>query len=385
MDFALTPEEQDYKKELLEFLKKEMNEGVVAEVESMEGIGPYGKELIRKMGKRRLLTPSWPEKYGGRGLSYVTQAIMTYELSYHQGPFPIDAIVVGPPILHFGTDRQKEKFLPRISTGEIDIALGYTEPGAGSDLASVQLRAVEHGDYFILNGQKIYNTEAHHAEYHWLLTRTDTSVPKHKGMSLFIVDLKSPGITVRPLRTSAGLRTNEVFYEDVRVPKEDMIGGKNNGWDCVNAALGGERASVAGDVKQRFDKFIRYLIEEKGYNNIDAENSWIPDELAEVDIRLHLSELLSFKAVSMLDKGHTLIYEPSVIKLYLSETRRQLFNAAMEILGHYGELSEGSKRAPMNGVIEREYLDACRWTIVAGSSEIQRYVIALRGLGLPRK
>lgn len=216
------------------------------------------------------------------------------------------------------------------------------------------------------------------------MVRTDTSVPKHKGISIFIVDLKSPGITIRPLITSAGLRTNEVFYEDVQVPKENLVGEKNRGWEYAGSAIGFERIMWTGDIKQRFERFVKYIMTEKRYENIQTDNPWILDELAELSIRLHIASLLGYKAASMLDRGLSLTYESSLSKLYVTETRRQLFSVAMQILGHYGELSEGSKWAPLGGVIQREYLDSSRWTIIAGSSEIQRLVLALRGLGLPR-
>jgi len=351
----------------------------------MQGLGPYGRELLRKLGERRLLAPSWSEKYGGRGLTGVTQVIMSDEMAYHQAPWPLDGIVIGPTLLRFGSDSQKEKYLPSIARGEIEFALGYTEPQAGSDLAAVELRAVANGDEYILNGQKVFNTEAHYADYHWLLARTDTSVPKHKGMSMFIVDLKSPGITIRPLKTSAGLRTNEVFYEDVPVPKENRVGEENRGWDYVTRALGFERIMWTGDIKRCFEELVKYILEEKHYENICVENPWILDELAELDIKIHIARLLGYKPASMLDKGFSLTYESSVTKVYVTETRKHLFNVAMQILGLYGQLSEGSKWAPLGGMVQREYLDTCRWTIVAGSSEIQRYIIALRGLGLPRK
>ena len=384
MDFELTPEEKAYQQELREFLKREVSEEVIAETESMQGLGPYGRELLRKMGERRLLAPSWPEEYGGRGLTYVAQLILFDEMTYHRGPWPLDGIGIGPALLRFGSDRQKEKYLPGIARGEIEFALGFTEPEAGSDVASVQLRAVESGDEYILNGQKVFNTEAHYADYHWLLVRTDTSVPKHKGISMFIVDLKSPGITIRPLKTSAGLRTNEVFYEDVRVPKENMVGEKNRGWDIVMSALyGGGEAGWTGGIKQRFEKLVKYILEEN--RDIWAENPQILDELAELDIKLHIGRLLAYKAASMGDKGLSSSHEGPLSHVYVNEMRKHLFTVAMQILGQYGQLSEGSKWAPLDGMVQREYLDSCRWTIVHGSSEIQRLVIAIRGLGLPRR
>jgi hypothetical protein len=384
MDFEFSPQEKAFQKEIHDFLKKEINEGVVAETESLQGLGPYGKELLQKMGQRRLLAPAWPEKYGGRGLSQVTQGIVYVEMGYFQAPWPIDGLVIGTTLLHSGSEEQKEKYLTGISRGEIEFALGYTEPEAGSDLASVQLRAVKSGDTYILSGQKVFNTETHYADYHWLMVRTDSSVPKHKGLSIFIVDLKSPGITIRPLFTSAGLRTNEVFYDDVRVPHGNLVGKENHGWEYAASALGSERILWTGDMQFRFNQLVKYLQQDKRYQNNQTENPWILDKLAELETKLHIATLLSYKAAATHDRGLPLTYEASLSKLYGSEVRQQLFSIAMQILGHYGELSEGSTIAPMKGVIQREYIDSCRWTIIAGSSEIQRTIIA-RSLGLPRK
>ena len=173
MDFELTPEEKAFQKEVREFLDKECNENVIAETESMLGEGPYSKELIKKMGARNMLAPRWPEEYGGRGMGFMAETIKVHELTYHRGPFPLDGVEIGNTLLVCGTEEQKNKYLPGIARGEIEFALGYTEPNAGSDVASVQLSAVDNGDEFILNGQKIYNTEAHFSDYHWLLTRSD--------------------------------------------------------------------------------------------------------------------------------------------------------------------------------------------------------------------
>lgn len=385
MDFELTPEEKAFQKEIRQFMEKECNEKVVAETESMLGEGPYSKEFLRKMGARRLLAPAWPEEYGGRGMGFMAETIKVDELTYHRGPFPLDGVEIGNTILLCGNEEQKKRFLPGIARGEIEFALGYTEPNAGSDIASVQFRAVDNGDEFILNGQKIYNTEAHFSDYHWLLTRTDPSAEKkHRGLTLLIVDLKSPGITIRPLITSAGLRTNEVFYEDVHVPKANMVGEKNGGWGVIMASLyGGMGGGSSGASRFRFETLVKYLVEEK--NEILADNPWIPDALAELDIKLHLIDLLGFKASSMSDLGLSTPYDGPVSHLFGSESRRHFFNVAMQILGPYGQLAEGSKWAPLKGIFLREFMDAARWTIVHGSSEIQRLVIATRGLGLPRR
>jgi alkylation response protein AidB-like acyl-CoA dehydrogenase len=386
MDFELTPEEKAFQKEICEFLDKECNENVVAETLSMQGAGPYSKELIRKMGARRLLAPRWPEEYGGRGMGAMAEAIKVDEINAHHAPFPLDGVEIGHALLISGNEEQKKRFLPGIARGEIDIALGYTEPNAGSDVASIQLRAVEDGDHFILNGQKIYNSEAHVCEYHWLLTRTDpTAEKKHRGLSMFIVDLKSPGITIRPLMTSGGLRTNEVFYEDVKVPRENLVGEKNGGWAVImNALYGGAGGGLATGTKNVIKTLVKYVLEEKP----DAdENTWIPEAMADLYIRTQVAEMMGLRGTAFADLKVTPQYGgPSGVgRLLASESRRVLYNTAMQILGPFGQLTKDSKWVPLKGEILREFMDAPRLTIVHGSVEIQKLLIATRGLGLPRK
>jgi alkylation response protein AidB-like acyl-CoA dehydrogenase len=387
MDFELTPEEKAFQKEVREFLDKECNENVVAETLSLQGAGPYSKEMLRKMGARRLLAPTWPEEYGGRGMGHMAEAIKVDEITSHHAPFPLDGVELGKAILISGNEEQKKRFLPGVARGEIDIALGYTEPDAGSDVASVQLRAVENGDEFILNGQKIYNSEAHACEYHWLLTRTDpTAEKKHRGLSMFIVDLKSPGITIRPLYTMSGLRTNEVFYEDVHVPKENLIGEKNGGWAVIMNALygGGGGGGMATGTKNVINTLVKYVLEEK---QDDSENQWIPDALADLYVKTQVGELMGLRATAFADLKVMPQYGGGggSARLLGGDTRRLLYRTATQILGPYSQLAKGSKWAPFNGEILKEYLDTPRMTIVHGSQEIQKLIIATRGLGLPRK
>jgi len=353
----------------------------------LQGAGPYSKELLRKMGAQKLLAPRWPVEYGGRNLNAMCETIKVDEITSHHAPFPLDGVEIGNSLLIIGSEEQKKRFLPGVASGEIDIALGYTEPDAGSDVASVQLYAEDHGDYFVLNGQKIYNSEAHVCEYHWLLTRTDpNAVKKHRGLSMFIVDLKSPGVTIRPLYTMAGLRTNEVFYEDVRVPKENMVGEKNGGWAVVmNALYGGSGGGgFANATKMVIDSLVKYVLEEKQ----DAdENQWIPDALADLYIRTCVGEKMGLRATAFADLKvmPPYGYGGATSRLLGSDSRRLLYNTAMEILGPYGQLAKSSKWAPLQGEIYREYMDTPRMTIVHGSQEIQKLLIATRALGLPRR
>jgi alkylation response protein AidB-like acyl-CoA dehydrogenase len=387
MDFELSPEEKAYQKEIHEFLDKECNENVVAETLSLQGAGPYSKELLRKMGAQKLLAPRWPEEYGGRGMGVMSEAIKVDEITSHHAPFPLDGVEIGNALLISGNEEQKKRFLPGISSGEIDIALGYTEPNAGSDVASVQLRAVDKGDEFILNGQKIYNSEAHVCEYHWLLTRTDpTAEKKHRGLSMFIVDLKSPGITIRPLYTMARLRTNEVFYEDVHVPRANLVGEQNGGWAVIMSALygGGGGGGLATGTKNVIKTLVNYVLEEKPDGD---DNKWIPDVMADIYVKTHVGELMGLQSTAFADLKVTPPYGGggAVARLLSGDTRRLLYNTAMQILGPYGQLAKDSKYAPLDGEILKEFLDAPRWTIVHGSQEIQKLLIATRGLGLPRK
>ena len=387
MDFELTPEEKAFQKEIREFLDKECNENVVAETLSLQGAGPYSKELLRKMGAQKLLTPRWPVEYGGRGLNAMCEVIKVDEINSHHAPFPLDGVEIGNSLRIVGNEEQKNRFLPGIASGEIDIALGYTEPDAGSDVASVQLRAVEDGDHFVLNGQKIYNSEAHVCEYHWLLTRSDPNAEKkHRGLSIFIVDLKSPGITIRPLITSGGLRTNEVFYEDVKVPRENLVGEKNGGWAVLMSALygGGGGGGLSTGTKNVINTLVKYALEERGD---DADSQWIPEAMADLYIRTHVAEITGMRATAFGDLSVTNLQYGgggAASRLLGSESRRVLYNTAMQILGPYGQLTKNSKYTPLEGEILKEYMDAPRLTIVHGSVEIQKLNLA-RSMGLPRR
>ena len=387
MDFELNPAEKAFQKEIREFLDKECNEHVVAETDSLQGAGPYSKELIRKMGAKKLLAPRWPVEYGGRAMGAMAEAIKVDEITAHHAPFPLDGVEIGNSLLMSGTEEQKQRFLPGVARGEIDIALGYTEPDAGSDVASVQLSAVDAGDHFVLNGQKIYNSEAHVCEYHWLLTRSDpNAVKKHKGLSMFIVDLKSPGITIRPMYTMAGLRTNEVFYEDVQVPRKNLVGEKNGGWAVLMSALYGFAVGggLATGTKNVIKTLVKYALEEK---RGDGDARWIPEVMADLYIKTHVGELMGLRASALADLKVNPLYGGggAAGRLLGGDTRRLLYSTAMQILGPYSQLTKDSKWVRLNGDILREYMDAPRWTIVHGSQEIQKMNIATRGLGLPRK
>ena len=387
MDFGFTPEQDKLRKEVRAFLKKEVTPELIAEVyEYCGGAGPvFGRRLIRKMGERGWLCPTWPKEYGGINSSEMVGFIIRDEMTYAGAPSSlVGATMAGPAILRFGSDELKKEYLPRLARGEIDMALGYTEPQAGSDLAALEMRAEDKGDHFLLNGQKMFNTHAHFTEYHWLGARTDPSNPKrHRGISLMVVDLKSPGITIRNMTTIAGWKTNEVFYDNVKVPKKNLVGELNHGFYYIMTALDFERMVPVGGMQRIFDELVRYVKETKRDTWPLSEDLVIRQKLAELAIEIELASLLYYQLAYMLDKGEVPNYQSSMQKLFASETSYHLADVATQIVGPRGQLQTGSKWAPVNGEVEQRY----RWgfieTVYAGTSEIMRNIIALRGLGLP--
>ena len=380
MDFRFTSEEEAFQKEVRQFLNREVTPGVREEFKQHS----WGREvfqLMRNLGKKGWLCPSWPPEYGGIGAPFMQRYILSEELAYRGATSNgVGVSMAGPVIMMFGTDEQKRDYLPRIARGETEFALGYTEPHAGSDLAALEIRAVEDSDYYIMNGQKVFNTACHYAEYHWLGARTDPNAPKHRGVSLFIVDLKSPGITIRPLYGMGGWRTNEVFYDNVRVPKKNLVGELNRGFYHIAVALDLERGGPTGASLRHFEELAHYVRQIPAL----AKDPRVQQKLAELAIEVEVTRLLALRVAWMRDSGIVPNYEAAILKLFRSELDQRLANAGMQILGLYGQLQTGSKRVPLGGEVEWRYRDSVLETIIAGTSEIQRNIIAIRGLGLPR-
>ncbi|MCM2310438.1 MAG: acyl-CoA dehydrogenase family protein [Steroidobacteraceae bacterium] len=384
MNFEFTQQERDFQGEVRSFLAREMTAQAAHEHHSGQGLGPHSRALLRKMGEHRLLAPTWPRKYGGRELSPLTRFILSEEMAYHEAPYPLTFLeVAGPGILHYGTEEQKATYLTRMAAGEIEFATAYTEPGAGSDVASLVLAAEERGDSFVVNGQKTFSSHAHHCDFIWLAARTDKTVPKHKGISMFIVDPATPGISVRPLQTMAGVRTNEVFFDDVVVPRKNLVGEKNRGWDYMVGALNYERGGTVGDLQRSFDELVEHVSQARRAGRVTAGDQWIAEELADLATQLHIARLLIYKVADIQERKAALTYEASLGKLYASQVRERLFDVAMRVLGPYGQLRDWSKWIGLHPKMQSLFLDSPRWSIVAGSSEIQRNIMAIRGLGLP--
>ncbi|MEX0783211.1 MAG: acyl-CoA dehydrogenase family protein [Dehalococcoidia bacterium] len=392
MDFRDTPDEAAFRKEVRGFIAEAAPRGQAgrsADPFSQEG----NREFMKKLADRKWIAPAWPVEYGGAGMSVMEQFIFNSELAEARAPRPFGIAVgfAGPTLIVHGTEEQKLKYLPEILDGNTVWCQGYSEPGAGSDLASLQTRAVRDGDDFIVNGQKIWTSGAHVSKWMILLARTDPDAPKHRGITYFIVDMKSPGVQVRPLINAADSHEfNEVFFEDVRIPRENVIGEENRGWYLAQTTLSFERSSIGASVgaRQTVEDLVTFARENKGKaHSTLGHNDAMRAELIERFVEASLSTLMSYKIVSMQAKeGVPAGHEASVAKLYGTELNQRIYRTGMKLLGMYGQVDAKSAgpEVPMKGRIKYMYLRSIANTIEGGTSEIQRNIVATRGLGLPR-
>jgi len=382
MDFNFLTEEEKFRQEVRKFFIKE--EKVVIEArkewDSGLGFGPNCWQILKKVGEKGWLCPTWPKEYGGLKLSYMYRYIVMEQMHYSINIYStVGAGMAGPVILNHGTEQQKKEYLLKIAKGEIEFALGYTEPDAGSDLSAMSMQAKDEGDHFLINGSKLFNTRAHFAQYHWLGALTEITTPKYKGISLFIVDLKTPGITISPILTVGGMRTNEVVYNDVKVPREALVGERNRGFYYILEALDYERISTVAGLERDFQEILDYI-----KKNGNGNDPLIRQKLADLAIEIESAKLFALRVAWMLDRGKIPNYEASMLKMIVSEIEQDLVQTAMQIFGHYGQLQKGSKWAPLDGKFEWRYRDSLEALITRGTSEIMRNIIAQRGLGLPR-
>ena len=333
MDFAFSPEEKKFKQEVDQFLICEKETVIEArkELDSGTGFGSYVWDLLRKLGSRGWLCPTWPKEYGGLDLPHIYRYILTEEIDYFIGNLiTVGAGMAGPVVLAHGSDQQKNEYLPRIARGEIDFALGYTEPQAGSDVASLEIKAEDKGDYFLMNGQKMFNTRCHYAQYHWLGARTRVTEKKHQGISLFIVDFKTPGISLSPLWTVGGMRTNQVFYDNVQVPKDCLVGEANRGFYYIMEALDYERIFPSSGIRRDFQELV-YYVKRIG----KGKDPLVRQKLAELAIDIECANLFALRTAWILNNKKIPTYEPGIGKILRTETEHRMANTALQIFGHY--------------------------------------------------
>jgi alkylation response protein AidB-like acyl-CoA dehydrogenase len=337
------------------------------------------------------VAPAWPKDYGGGGLSVIEQFILNMEMALAGAPRSPNQIGlgwVGPTLILYGTEEQKQKHLRPILSNQAFWCQGFSEPGAGSDLASLQTRAVRDGDDYVVNGQKIWTSGAHVAHWMILLARTDPNAPKHKGISYFLVDMKSPGITIRPLENMAGSHDfNEVFFDNVRVPKENLVGEENRGWYIGTATLDFERSGIATGVSHGLTvrDFVQFVHEHHDDPMCTvARDPKMRYELADRAIESEVEQLLSYQVIGLQKRGMIPNHEASVAKLFSTEMDQRIAATGLKLLGPYGQIMKDGDYVAMNGRMPSMYMYATTSTVGGGTSEIQRNIIAQRGLGMPR-
>ncbi len=393
MDFHFSEEEERFRRELRDFLAGRLpadwrDRSFLLAQDAPER-DELGGALARELGERRWLALAWPERYGGSGASYLQQAVYSEELAYQAAPTNSAAGVqwVGPAIMRFGDEAQRERYLPSIARGEESWCTLYSEPGAGSDLAAIQTRAVRDGDEWVINGQKLWAAGAGRATLGWLAARTDPAAPKHRGISTFVVPMDTPGITMRPIEDITGARTlNEVYLENVRIPADHLVGEENRGWYQVAQTLDMERSGVGTFASGR--RNVEKLVEiAKARHDLMAQRPSSRYELADRWIELEVGYQVAYRIPYLQQQGATPNYEASVSKLFGAELTQRIAQTGVQLLGTAGQIAPGpasGAEAPLQGALSRNYLAAVASTIASGTSEVQRGVIARRGLGLPR-
>ena len=403
MDFRDSPKEAAFREEVRTFIEHEVPD----ELDRSAGGGAvfgggsgryaqpgYWQALsawLKKMNERGWVAPAWPKEYGGGGLSVIEQFILNEELATARAPRSPNVIAlgwVGPTLILYGSEEQKQQHLPPILRNEEFWCQGFSEPGAGSDLASLQTRAVRDGDDYVVNGQKIWTSGAHGAGWMIMLARTDPNAPKHKGISYFLVDMKSPGITVRPLVNMAGSHDfNEVFFDNVRVPAKNLMGEENRGWYIGTTTLDFERSGIATSVSHgnTVKDFVAYAREHSADPTCAfARQPALRYELADRAVEAQVELMLNYQVIGIQSRGQVPNKEASVAKLYSTELDQRIAATWLKLMGLYGQVLRDSPHSQMNGRMPNMYMYATTSTVGGGTSEIQRNIIAQRGLGMPR-
>ncbi|MFG2617566.1 acyl-CoA dehydrogenase family protein [Streptomyces sp. NPDC048507] len=393
MHLEYTPEQQRLRTELRAYFAELVPQDVYARYEDPAAQKRFYRETIRRLGADGWLGVGWPKEYGGRGMSPMDQFIFFDEAAQAVVPLPLMALnTVGPTLMQFGTDEQKAYFLPRILAGEIDFAIGYSEPDAGTDLAALKCKAVREGDEesgtYVVNGQKIWTTNGDTADWVWLAVRTDPDAPAHKGITMLLVPTSDPGYSCTLINTLASHDTTASYYEDIRVPANRRVGQENKGWRLITNQLNHERVTLAahGTMAIRaLHDVQRWAAETKladGRRVIDL--SWVRGRLARTHTRLDAMKLLNWQMVNAVQSATLTPQDASAVKVYGSEARRDAYAWLMEVVGAAGSLKDGSAGAVLHGELERGYRSAVIFTFGGGNNEIQREIISWIGLGMPR-
>ncbi len=388
MKLAYSPEHEALRQDLRAYYQKLLTPEIIDEVRRSEGVGPVVRKVVRQMGADGWLGIGWPKEYGGRGMTPIEQFIFFDESMRVGAPVPMLTVnSVAPTIMQFGSDEQKQYYLPKILKGEIHFAIGYTEPDAGTDLASLKTRAVRDGDDFVINGQKVFTSLATDADYIWLAVRTDPEAPKHKGISMIIVPTDVPGFRCAPIKNMGELNTNQTFYDDVRVPAKNLVGKLNGGWKLITNQLNHERVTLcsSGMIEGPFEDVVRWAKETRladGRRVIDQP--WVQLNIARIYARLDFLRLMNFKIAWGAEQQQPMNpAHASTIKVFGTEFYLEACRLMLEILGPAATLRPGSPEAVINGRIGFLLRSIHILTFGGGTNELQRDLIALFGLSMP--
>ena len=387
MYLAYTEEQESLRRELRSYYEKLLTPEVEAELSESHGVGPALRRVVRQMGEDGWLGIGWPKEWGGQGRSAIEQFVFFDEYMRAGAPVPMLTInTVGPTIMHFGTDEQKAHFLPKILKGEIHFCIGYTEPGAGTDLAGLATTAVRDGEEYVINGQKVFTSLAGGADYIWLAARTDPEAKKHKGISIFVVPMDTPGISLTPMHLLSEHDINQTYFDDVRVPASTLVGGENNGWTLITNQLNHERVTLCspGIIERTLAEVHQWAQDNKladGSRVIDQP--WVQLNLARVRARLEFLRLMNWKVAWTATQGRLDVADASSVKVFGTEFYLEAFRLLFEVIGERGYLRDGSPDA-VRGHLERSYRSLLILTFGGGTNEIQRDLIATFGLGFPR-
>jgi alkylation response protein AidB-like acyl-CoA dehydrogenase len=387
-----TPEEERLRAELRTYFTRIVTPDVLAEVAGTEGGGPLYRKALEQMGADGWLGIGWPKEFGGQARSTIDQYVFFDEVQRSGFPIPfLTLCTVGPTLMKFGTEEQKAKLLPSILQGKCHFAIGYSEPSAGTDLASLRTRAVRDGDHYIVSGQKVFTSLAEYSDYIWLAVRTDVDAPKHKGISILMVDTKSPGFSFSPIFTIGGNRTNATYYDNVRVPVSMLVGRENDGWKLITTQLNHERVALMspGPVARFVEEVTAWAKQthetrsgQPPRRRIDLP--WVQENLAKAVARAEVLRLFTWRQAASIEQGRLDPAESSTVKVFGSESFIEIYRLLLEVLGPEGLVKRGSPGAILHGRIEQYYRTSLVLTFGGGTNEVQRDIIAMVGLGMPR-
>ncbi|MDG2305855.1 MAG: acyl-CoA dehydrogenase family protein [Candidatus Binatia bacterium] len=383
-----TPEQQKLRTKIREYFAGLMTEETRERLSHEVG-GPVYKEVIRQIGKDGWLGVGWPEEWGGQGFTGIEQLIFLDEARRAGAPLPFVTLnTVGPAIMRHGSEEMKTKFLPLILGGQVHFAIGYSEPGAGTDLAALSTAAERVGDEYVVNGTKMFTSGANDADYVWLAVRTDPEAKKHKGITILICPTDQPGFSLAPIFTVGDGRTNMTYYEDVRVPVTNRVGDENAGWTLITTQLNYERIGLGvwGCIAQRLvDDTVRFARETTTDDGRPLiEQGWVQTALAEAFARTEAAKVMNWRMAWELEGGKLEPARASSVKVFGTEELIEIYRLLLDVLGQPGLLKSKSPGAVLRGEIEMQYRACQINTFGGGVNEIQRQIVAWMGLGLPR-